>query len=623
MQLGEIAAERFASVPVLSTVLRVDLKIPKQGRESALNVVQTWVDQKRPSLQPDWTKKSSVLRDVAGGYQCSFADDDENFALSFEHPDTQISERTWLVDVTLELRDGQLYFATRLSVRQPKITGIPAPRAPRILGELIKTVEVFDGAILQSQSRVYEASDLDEFLQLLTSPERSLPLLAISIEDSTNAQFVDASRLASLLGGVAHVALLSPEACWGLTHRVGKGFSVYLGAVRCYGAHFSTTDDPKRHRLWLAEMLLRMSGDKDRFINQCLSYTFAQVTSTFESFPLQNPRAIKSRVQATAPRAEVSLVPIMHPVPDVAEPTELRLNEQTQLAEQRTRELQGMVEKLEAELQEIRSQNAEIVKKFEEEQSTRQLFEDDNQLLNRQIAILQGGNLDQNQPGAIFLKALGEAAMAAQIFLEEYKQVHHTASMSESLQTEIEILREENFDLKSRISSLENHSAVSANVQHESLIVVGDTTSLEAFFREKYPENIEITNKAKKSFRSYAYTDGERLNAGLRVLRDSYLPMKLSERDNERKRFHQDFTESLTTLRFTYGKTATEVGRGMAPSDHSLKIGTRTLDLYKIRDITSDFNWQYFFCVYFAWDEERRKLVLNGFGHGDSPSSHT
>jgi hypothetical protein len=79
----------------------------------------------------------------------------------------------------------------------------------------------------------------------------------------------------------------------------------------------------------------------------------------------------------------------------------------------------------------------------------------------------------------------------------------------------------------------------------------------------------------------------------------------------------------LKSLRLTYGKTATEVGRGMAPDDHTLKIGSRLLELYKIRDVTYDFNWQHFFCVYFAWDEDRKKLMLNGFGHGDSPSART
>jgi hypothetical protein len=528
MQLGEIIGDQLASLPVLSTVLRVDLGIDEVDRQRALRVIQNWAEQKRPSLRPDWTKPYGTLRDVAAGYECSFADDGENFALSFEHPDTQLSERSWLVDATIERRESQIVVATRLSVRQPKASSFPAPRAPRILGELVRSTRVFDVSALPDQPVIYEARDLESFLQLLNSQSRHLPLLTISTDDQSGATFVDAPRLASLLAGVAHVAVLSPEASWGLTHRLGKIYSVYLGAVRCYATGFSTGDDPKRHRLWLAETLLRSSSDKDRFVNQCLTYTFAQVTSTFESYTLQNPRGLRNRIEIVSQAASVP------DSPEVVIPTEAQA-----ASTERASELQRLVEGLERELQEIRSQNAELTKKVEEEQTYRQLFEEDNQLLKERIAILNGAHLDKNQPGAIFLKALGDAALAAQIFLEDYKQVQHRANETEELRKEARQLKEEAFNLKARIASLENQRPSVSGNDADPTITNGDCETLELFFNRKYPQNFELTNRGCKSFRTYSYLHNDRLNSGLRLLRDVYIPMKLSTDDESRSQLHR------------------------------------------------------------------------------------
>ena len=159
MQLGEVLGERLASVPVLSTILRVDLRLSDDYRDRAIRIVQNWVDRKRPSLKADWTKRADVLGDSAG-YQCSFAEGEGAFALSFEHPDSRIPERSWVVETSLEPRESNLYFATRLSIRQPKNCILPEPRAPRILSELIQAVTVTDAFPLAVAPQRYQARDL-------------------------------------------------------------------------------------------------------------------------------------------------------------------------------------------------------------------------------------------------------------------------------------------------------------------------------------------------------------------------------------------------------------------------------------------------------------------------------
>jgi len=127
----------------------------------------------------------------------------------------------------------------------------------------------------------------------------------------------------------------------------------------------------------------------------------------------------------------------------------------------------------------------------------------------------------------------------------------------------------------------------------------------------------------ERSYRGYPFNDLERMVEGLTILRDCYLPMRLAAGEGGPE-FYEEFKRRIEDGKFIYGPTAGEANLKHNEDDHTVKTPDgRKLRCEKIRDKTTNLNWQFFFGVYFAWDEQEKILYLKGFGHGESPSAHT
>ncbi len=99
----------------------------------------------------------------------------------------------------------------------------------------------------QHASWVYD-EQVEELVELLTSPARSHPVLVLTAEgDGEPAD--DPERLAAELCGAAHVVRLEGDATFALTERVGRSLNVFAGAVRCYRPGFSVASPPAKHPL--------------------------------------------------------------------------------------------------------------------------------------------------------------------------------------------------------------------------------------------------------------------------------------------------------------------------------------------------------------------------------------
>lgn len=108
-----------------------------------------------------------------------------------------------------------------------------------------------DGRQLTDSAEIIDRHDIDDFIHLLESPERKLPIIAVS-EDECGNRLFNSDTLARMVAGAAHVFQLSNEGSWALTREIGKKLSTFSGAVRLYEA--GLTDDmadPFQHPLWL------------------------------------------------------------------------------------------------------------------------------------------------------------------------------------------------------------------------------------------------------------------------------------------------------------------------------------------------------------------------------------
>ncbi len=129
------------------------------------------------------------------------------------------------------------------------------PAVPRLVGELARCPGlVRNGAELVALRCTSSAGEPDDLFDLLDRPERQLPVVALSRDESAALapQGDLAPRaLGRALIGLAHVVEIDAETSWRLTDRYGQKLSVFGGALRVYRAGFDHFADPYDHPLYL------------------------------------------------------------------------------------------------------------------------------------------------------------------------------------------------------------------------------------------------------------------------------------------------------------------------------------------------------------------------------------
>jgi hypothetical protein len=169
---------------------------------------------------------------------------------------------------------SQLFFQSSIRVAAANGSFIEpsvSVRAPRFVQNILRSGHVWQSR--QGADRVFSKTFLvgieeyEAFEQLLLSSERHLPIIAVSngmdeFQDISGLVDIDAKILWSCCG-LAHVCRLSQDASWRLTASLGKEWSCYNGAIRCYWPNLSTRKSPWVHRLWTQSSLKKILGSSD------------------------------------------------------------------------------------------------------------------------------------------------------------------------------------------------------------------------------------------------------------------------------------------------------------------------------------------------------------------------
>ena len=133
--------------------------------------------------------------------------------------------------------------------------------APRFVRDIVAlrhpwTIGV-NGERVFGHSFAIDADDIDELDELITAPERRLPVVIISEFDGETLAGDLHERLSQDLCGLAHVVRLSTGASWELTRRKGREWSCYNGAVRLLWPFSGAggSDNPFGHPLWTLDQM--------------------------------------------------------------------------------------------------------------------------------------------------------------------------------------------------------------------------------------------------------------------------------------------------------------------------------------------------------------------------------
>lgn len=124
---------------------------------------------------------------------------------------------------------------------------------PPVVRTLIQEQRVMaDGRQLRDEPQIIHAQEVETaLLPLLLDPSRTLPVVVVTTPMDDNDPLVDDSKIAGLVGGIAHVVRLRDKAAtFAMTDALGKPRAVYDGAVRLYWPGFSREADLDRHPLF-------------------------------------------------------------------------------------------------------------------------------------------------------------------------------------------------------------------------------------------------------------------------------------------------------------------------------------------------------------------------------------
>jgi hypothetical protein len=177
-------------------------------------------------------------------------------AVDWHHPDQRDATLRWATTV-LGARAGEdVQFAIVVRIASSSFVVRPVQYQlgrPRIVDEVLGAFPCsINGQMVSKAERILLAADVASFVQEhITSPNRTIPVLVMSPDVSTEHPVIDAHALQKELLGLAHVVVLYDKwAGYGLTDAVGKALSSYNGYARLYWPGFTTDSDPLRHPLY-------------------------------------------------------------------------------------------------------------------------------------------------------------------------------------------------------------------------------------------------------------------------------------------------------------------------------------------------------------------------------------
>jgi hypothetical protein len=133
--------------------------------------------------------------------------------------------------------------------------------SPRVVRDICSESPAFVGE-MQIKAVPYDLRQggLGDFLTLLSSDMRKLPIVLLSPYAHGEPNLLDADQLAKNLAGVAVVVRIEdPEVTWDFADEVGRQLSCFNGAARIYWPGFSNEADPRGHRLFFGAWIEQVS----------------------------------------------------------------------------------------------------------------------------------------------------------------------------------------------------------------------------------------------------------------------------------------------------------------------------------------------------------------------------
>ena len=195
------------------------------------------------------------------------------WTLRFDDDDRAVASRSWVIETALAAQDedGPVLFGLRLQCIARGENPEYDRSIPTFARDVISACDArMDGRRVTLSPWIIDTEEeVDELVDLLRSESRAGDVVVLSLPEHSNDlsdELISSDRLARELAGAAHVVVISGQAAFQLSDRVGREFSVFNQAVRTYRPGFDPdTEAPFAHPLGLADRIRNWDGGPDAY----------------------------------------------------------------------------------------------------------------------------------------------------------------------------------------------------------------------------------------------------------------------------------------------------------------------------------------------------------------------
>ncbi len=289
-QLAPISAKLREVRSLVTPVSQVTLRLKAHGGadrfKNTIDNILRWMDKRAGRKLPDvaWQGKTFELSDIGAQRTAAVALNDPRYwAARLDDADKSVARRTWVTEIGVCAdTNGDVLFGTRLicatrGEEQPFERTIPG-----FVKEILKAGPAeLDGQLLRAEATVIKTEEhVHDLVDLLERPDRSTDVILFSLPEGSSDVCEVAAPVQDVyrqIQGAAHVFILTSEASFLLTDRVGKELSVFRQAVRTYKPGFkSWVDDPWRHPLALPQRITALNEEEPQaFVRMLVNQTLA------------------------------------------------------------------------------------------------------------------------------------------------------------------------------------------------------------------------------------------------------------------------------------------------------------------------------------------------------------
>ncbi|MBI5162595.1 MAG: hypothetical protein HY985_01685 [Magnetospirillum sp.] len=205
-------------------------------------------------------------------------------AIRYEHSDNK--RRLWRTDVVFNTdggRGNEVRCSVGVHVGNQDGAIVPlgdVASRPAIVPTLINNFSAYEAYPLLTTSMPVHVKDVGVLMNLLTSPQRHIPLVLITSRNADGQFIVNKEQIAEKLAGMAYVVhASSAEVTYAVRDVIGNEMNAYDGALRLYWPGFKDSDSPYRHPLWVRGRSEEIEANRGGFA-QFLLRNLAKISAT-------------------------------------------------------------------------------------------------------------------------------------------------------------------------------------------------------------------------------------------------------------------------------------------------------------------------------------------------------